>query len=301
MFQDPIKIYAFNHNDNLSVWIASEEIKEEMIENIEKHFQNLSEQSKEDTQTVLEDLFGISGSKEKTAKNIIDVTKDIIKSYDFKDIYIMGSYPRNMLLKTPSYLIENIDFTGNNTDQIIKLGGLVADRLGICDVNIKTNNLSFVYGDIIVSFNGQFVPEEIKGGMKDLGIEPNPININAYNKDFTINMMLYNVINDKIIDVSGKAQESIDKKEIRTFFDPQYICQQNPMIILRALKLKIRHNMQIDSVLEDVMKKNAGLLFDGRYSDIELIIARENVKKEGIKEAEKLFKEFGLDRIEKVR
>ena len=54
------------------------------------------------------------------------------------------------------------------------------------------------------------------------------------------------------------------------------------------------------NLLERAMKANATLLFNGKYDDERLILARENVKKEGKKEAKKLFKEFGLEKLEEL-
>jgi tRNA nucleotidyltransferase/poly(A) polymerase len=114
-------------------------------------------------------------------------------------------------------------------------------------------------------------------------------------------MFTYDFVNDKYLDVSRLAQEDSRNKTLRTFFDPNDICKKNPMIILRALKLKIRHDLSLDPLLEKAMKDYANLIFDGRYSDIELIIARENVRKEGKNKADELFCEFGVENINSVQ
>ena len=58
--------------------------------------------------------------------------------------------------------------------------------------------------------------------------------------------------------------------------------------------------MAIEESLQKAMLRYASLIFDGRYSDRDLIVARENVKEEGKKEATELFKKFGIESIEKV-
>jgi hypothetical protein len=193
-----------------------------------------------------------------------------------------------------------MEFRGGWADQCIKIGGIVAERLGVQNIDMDHNRLSFVYKGISVSFSDDSIPLEISAGLKERGIDVSK-NADLYNRDFTINMLSYNVLTDKISDPIGKASDDVKNKVLKTFFDPDYVCQQNPIVILRALKLKIRHNMEIDPLLQKAMIDNLGLIFDGRYSERDLIIARENVRKEGRIEAEELFKTFGLTDLETIK
>jgi tRNA nucleotidyltransferase/poly(A) polymerase len=160
---------------------------------------------------------------------------------------------------------------------------------------------SFIYKDIRISFNGDYAPMEVKIALKNKNVPETALSLDVYNRDFTINMLAYDINTDKIIDLSGLALEDIKNKRIRTLLDPNYVCQLNPIIILRALKLKIRYGYNIDGELQGAMMENADSLFDGRYLETDLIIARENVKREGKKEAEELFDTFRLDLLEKIK
>jgi hypothetical protein len=278
--------------------VSTPNTDEESIERAEKHLQNKT--IEKDVDTLLDGLTGISKQRSSSIQEIIDIVKDICQSYDVTDLAIVGAYPRDIAMKTSPYLIDSLEFRGSETDQCLKVGSLIAEKMGIDNIKMGHSSISFVYKNVSVSFSGDTLPIEIKSGLKDQGVDVNSPDIDLYNRDFTVNMLSYNLMDSKITDPTSKASEDVKNKIIRTAFDPNYVCQQNPIVILRALKLKIRHNMEIDPLLQKAMLDNVSLIFDGRYSDVELIIARENVKKEGNKEASELFKTFRLENIEKV-
>jgi len=302
---DSFKINVFhygvtdNQEDIFAVWISASNVSEESIEKAEKYLQNKS--TEENIEGLIDNLTGLSKQRNHAIREIVDVVKDTCYSHEINGLSIVGSYPRDVAMKSPAYLIDSLEFRGGWADQCLKIGGLVAEKLGAQGVDLSHNNLSFVYNNVSVNFSGDSIPAEIKGGLQDQGIDVSSAHVDLFNRDFTINMLAYDMATGKITDPTQKASEDIDRKVIRTFFDPDYVCSQNPIIILRALKLKIRHGMEIDPLLQKAMMDNSGLIFDGRYSDRDLIIARENVKKEGKKKAEELFKTFGLEELEKVR
>jgi hypothetical protein len=284
--------------DIFAVWISAPDVSEESIERAEKHLQNKS--IGKDVDALIDELTGISKQRNGAVKEVIDIVKDVGSSFKISDLSIVGSYPRDIIMKVSPYTIDNMEFRGGWADQCIKIGGIVAERLGVQNIDMDHNRLSFVYKGISVSFSDDSIPLEISAGLKERGIDVSK-NADLYNRDFTINMLSYNVLTDKISDPIGKASDDVKNKVLKTFFDPDYVCQQNPIVILRALKLKIRHNMEIDPLLQKAMIDNLGLIFDGRYSERDLIIARENVRKEGRIEAEELFKTFGLTDLETIK
>ncbi|MFA7219366.1 MAG: hypothetical protein WC119_02560, partial [Synergistaceae bacterium] len=86
-----------------------------------------------------------------------------------------------------------------------------------------------------------------------------------------------------------------------TLFDARDLVSKNPIVILRALMLKQRYGMELDEDLERAMIINSPKLFKGKYSDFELLFARESIRSEGSKEADKLFNEFGLWKLIKMK
>ena len=280
-----------------AVWISVPNVSVDDITRAEKYLQGNG--SDEDAKLV-DVLFKGTERKESIIREIIGTARDICKEYGIKDVYIAGGYPRDMVMGTPMSEVEDLDFSGAWPNQSLKVGGLVAEKLGVSDVRIfhRTMTLSFVYRNVKVDFKGNFTPVEIRELLRKRSIPTTALNFDIYNRDFTINMLVYDITNNKIYDISGEAKKDIENKVIRTYFEPHYVCKGNPLIILRALKFQIRYGFEIDHDLMTAMIKYAPLLFDGRYSEGRLILARESVKKEGINEASQLFQEFGLLKLE---
>jgi len=281
-----------------AAWISLPHIKIAEIEKAEKFLEGNSEEGEEEAETLL----GVHKQKAKTIKTIIATLKDICKEYGVKDLYAVGGYPRDLALGSRLSVVEDLDFSCAWPNQAVKIGGLLAEELGVQKVEIfhRTMTLSFYYKGIKLDFKGNFSPMEVRAGLREQGIPTTPLNMDVYNRDFTINMMIYDVSTGKVHDITGLSKKDLDKKVIRPFFDPDYVCKRNPIIILRAIKFKIRYGFEIDPILEIAMKKNAHLLFSGKYTDSRLKIARENVRKEGKKRAKELFKEFGLEKLERI-
>jgi len=277
-----------------SVWVCSEKISEEDVERVEKYLQGKND-GDTDIVNIIESVFGIEKQKKQAVKYIIGSVKGICKKHGINGVYISGEYPRLLATKLPMSKIESLDFGGGWNDQIIRVGTIVAEQFGNVDVRYSnsSSSLSFTYKDINVSFNGIYSPKEIKTELEDRGIDTTPFNLDIYNKDFTINMLTYDIFDGKIRDVTGLATKGFDTKTIETYFDSDYVCANNPMIIFRAIKLHLKHGFKIDEVLSMAMKHHVKLL--SKYSDSKLLLARENVLKEGKIEGEKLLKEFGLE------
>jgi len=284
-----------NTNDDVyAVWIYSKGISESKVRMAEDIFSKGGDVDED----MFEELFNVKSKKEQTIKTIITNAKKICKEYSIEDVYLVGGYPRAIAAGEPIYTVEDLDFSGAWPNQSIKVGGLLAERLGVKNAQIyhRTMTLSFVYKGIKVDFKGNFSPIEIRKQMRDNDIATTPLNMDIYNRDFTVNMLVYDINKDEVFDISGESIKNLNSKIIRTYFDPDYICRQNPLIIMRALKFKMR-GYKIDPDLERAMIMNSPLLFDGRYSDSRILMARGVIEEGGSDLADELFNEYGLDKI----
>ena len=281
-------------DDVYSVWLYSDEVEESKIRMAEDVFAKGGEINEE----LFEELFSIKSKRERAVKNILKNVKKICKEYNIEDIYVVGEYPRAIINNDAFSVIENMDFSSMHPNQCIKVGCLLVEKLGIKNAKLypKTTTLSFLYNGVKVDFKGNFSPFEIKKMMKEEGITVNPLNIDVYNRDFTINMLTYDINKDDILDVCGESVKDINGKIIKTYFDPETICKQNPLTIIRALQFKME-GYEIEPELERAMILNGNLLFDGRYSDERIIMIREVVEAGNKGLASELFKEYGLNKI----
>lgn len=277
-----------------SVWVYGNKTDESQIERVEKYLQGKGE---DDAKEILESIFAADKQSKIIIGKIVKMVKKIAKKYHSNGIYISGEYPRLLATKSSMSELENLDFGGGWGDQILRIGSTLAKELGVSNIkSVDGNSISFKYNGVDITFDCFDESSEITGGLKDAGVEINPFNLDVYNKDFTINMMIYDLDDNKIKDQTGMASRDLECKTVRTFFEPSYVCANNPMVILRAIKLHLKHGFEIDDVLKIAMKHYSGYLFE-KYSETKLFLARENVLREGRIEGEKALREFGLEKL----
>jgi len=125
--------------DIFAVWISSPDISEELIERVEKHLQKKSVEKEIDK--IADDLFSLP-QQESIINDVIDVSKDVCNAYHFKDI-ICESSGR-----------DGIVFAGGKYDQIVRMGSVMAEKLGVTGIRVGDNQLSFAHKGIVVYFNG---------------------------------------------------------------------------------------------------------------------------------------------------
>ena len=282
-----------------SVWVYSSDVDKNVIDRAEAYLQ--SDEYDDEAEAILDELLSVSNQRDKAIHEVIQKTKEICETYGVPDIYLVGGYVRDLALGVPTSHIKDLDFSGSWPNQTIKVGGLVAEALGVSETSFysRTMTLAFNYKDVLIEFRGTFSPADIRQKLRDKGIPTTPLNFDVYNRDFTINMLVYDIKNDKIFDICGCAADDLENGIIRTYFDPEFVCKENPLVILRAIKFKVRYGFEIDANLQKAMVENAPLLFK-KYSEERLILERESIKKAGKKEAELMFDEFGLGKLESL-
>lgn len=77
----------------------------------------------------------------------------------------------------------------------------------------------------------------------------------ALRRDFTINGLFYDPEEHTIIDYV-KGLKDIDNRTLRTIGDPTLRFRQDPIRMIRLLKFKARHNLEIDADTEKAMVEN---------------------------------------------
>jgi poly(A) polymerase/tRNA nucleotidyltransferase (CCA-adding enzyme) len=144
-------------------------------------------------------------------------------------------------------------------------------------------------------FKGNFTPVEVRKMLRQEGLPTTSLNMDVYARDFTMNMLVYDIRNGTIYDVCKQSIKDVENNIIRTYFkDVDELIRQNPLIILRALKYVIRYDFLMDSDLRRSVTENQQLLFESDVSRerigmgfLELISENEN-------QAIQTLKEYGL-------
>ena len=77
----------------------------------------------------------------------------------------------------------------------------------------------------------------------------------AWRRDFTINAIFYDPVNDKIVDYTGMGMKDLAAKTVRSIGDPVLRFEEDPVRILRALKLVGQYDFTMDAETESAVTK----------------------------------------------
>ena len=166
--------------------------------------------------------------------------------------YYAGGWVRDYLLKHPS---DDIDIATNAPPETIQA------------LFSHTVPIGIAFGIILVIIDGH--QYEVATFRQDLdykdGRRPSRVAFtsaieDAKRRDFTINGMFYDPLQDKILDyVQGR--EDLEKKIIRAIGDPHVRIQEDRLRMIRAVRLSCRFNFIIEPKTEEAIRFHAKELF----------------------------------------
>ena len=178
-------------------------------------------------------------------KELIDVSiKEIVEQLQKAgyEAYIVGGAVRDLLLdRVP----KDYDISTSATPEEIRK--VFRDRR--CIIIGKRFRLVhlFLHGDIIEisTFRKRPLPQQElhKPGREvpeNLIVQDNEFGTSqedAWRRDFTVNALFYDPVADKIIDYTGRGLQDIENGCIRSIGDPVLRFEEDPVRILRAVKL----------------------------------------------------------------
>ncbi len=165
-------------------------------------------------------------------KNLIDIFKTLRENG--ASCYLVGGYVRDSLLGIENKDLD-VEVFNISIEKLAKLTkGKINEKFGV--VNLKEYNLDLT------------IPrEEIKNGNSytDFVINLNPnldLKKAAKRRDFSINSIMYDIYNDKIID-NYKGIEDLKNKKIRHISEK---FNEDPLRVLRAIRFSTNLNFEID-------------------------------------------------------
>lgn len=184
--------------------------------------------------------------------------EDLSNKYDLSTPFIVGGLPRDRVFGL-DYEIKDIDITtGDNTS--LALGMYASEKWPDAHFRMYDDgHSSLTFKNIAVDFSNNFVLPNIE---KLINIE-NPTNLQKemFSRDFTINTLLQPMdLSKDVIDITGKGIEDINNKILRTPVDPHYTIGYDARRIVRAVKLAIKFDLNIDPKLKKVIIKYRGNL-----------------------------------------
>lgn len=166
--------------------------------------------------------------------------------------YFAGGWVRDYVMGHPS---EDIDIaTSASPDEIL-------------DLFPKTLIVGIQFGIVVVLIDGHSFEVatfrkdlEYKDGRKPEGIEQTTPQLDAMRRDFTINGMFYDPIEEKIHDYTG-GMEDIERGMIRAIGNPYDRFFEDRLRMIRAFRFMARLSFKIDFETEKAIEENALGLF----------------------------------------
>ena len=206
----------------------------------------------------------------------------IFKEHDHS-LYFVGGAVRDYLLRKE---ITDIDITSDATpDDVLECG------LENVDDTFKK------YGNLIISFVGykfELTTLRKEKGYKD-NRHPNEVVFtkslieDSYRRDFTINALYMDEVKN-IYDFHGGVSD-LNQRLIRMIGDPDVRIKEDPLRILRALRLSLTLSFKIDEDLKKAIIANKELLNKLNPQKVKQELKKINLPKENIFP---LFDDFGI-------
>lgn len=166
--------------------------------------------------------------------------------------YYAGGWVRDYVMGHPS---SDIDIATNAPPQ------------KILDLFPRTLLIGLSFGVVIILHEGhQFEVSTFRrdigyeGGRRPTGIEFCDAREDAIRRDFTINGMFYNPVEDQIIDYVG-GTDDIKRQVVRTIGDPQERFSEDRLRMIRAIRFSSRFGFIIDPATQEGIIQNAETLF----------------------------------------
>ena len=92
----------------------------------------------------------------------------------------------------------------------------------------------------------------------------------AFRRDFTVNAIFYDPVNDKLIDFTGKGLEDIKNKKVRIIGNGVLRFEEDPVRILRALKLVGQYGFTIEDETERALCENMDFIVHAAPARLDL-------------------------------
>ena len=278
------------------VWVSSPDVTDEKIFLAERYV--LGEDESEMSATTFDEITNLGKIKKAAIGEILAKSKEIIQHNGLQGVYLVGGFPRSLAMGDEWSNIRDLDFSSAWPEECVKLGGLLAEALGVKhhEYYHRTMTMTWVWRGIKCDFRGYEAPRFARDLLREKNLPVTPLNLDVFSRDLTVNMLVYDLKDSKVYDVTKESVRDLKGKVLRTYFEPDKVLPQNPIVILRTLKYAARYDFTIDPKLSESMKSHAGLLFKTVTPD-RLEKGLEDILREGKSKGKKLIEEYGLQKL----
>lgn len=187
-----------------------------------------------------------------------DMDKIIKVADDLKmTVYIVGGFPRDIISGEGITNDTDLDLTEENGNAF-DLAFFVAAKYKLPEPTVYeasgTSMVTMSEGRVVEFHNAYFDVPHILDQLYVMGVEPTSLNKDIYARDFTINTLLYEPKEEKILDLTGFGISDIKNKILRTPIDPMKTLGHSPKRVLRGLRFKVEMGLTPTPEYEEAEK-----------------------------------------------
>lgn len=224
---------------------------------------------------------------------VVRAIEDAAKLHGIEDAYFVGGYPRAIAMGAPLSDVHDIDVGTSSPSHGPLLAGFVAEQLG---GEIKTRHRSATstvdLGFTEIDFQAPAAHEATLPYLHAQDIEPTPLAMNIFDRDFTINSLALPVNGPlELIDLTERGLRDLDQGKIVSILPAEFAISRDPLLITRAIKFAYKYGFTIDGKLWEAMKRHAPELKE-KVSEHRLMVEAEVLSQYNTKS---MLKELGLD------
>jgi len=206
-------------------------------------------------------------------QNVIKIIAEVIAGTEFENnTYIVGGFVRDKFMGKVSNdldIVVELPDGGINLAHFLYHKGIssrpvIFKRFGTAQVVINEHKIELVMTR----------KESYKINNRKPDVKPGTIEEDIYRRDFTVNSLVMNFMNNNILDISGKGMPDIDAKIIRATSDPKVIFAEDPLRMMRAVRFAVQLGFSIEKKTLNGIVSNTQMLQH---------ISRERIRDELIK------------------
>jgi poly(A) polymerase len=189
------------------------------------------------------------------------------------ETYLVGGAIRDLLLgRTP----KDFDISTAATPEEVKaVFGKRKSRI----IGKRFRLVHYYHGNEIVEISTfRRAPQEVEGETPFFDNDFGTAQEDAWRRDFTVNSLFYNPTTKKIIDYTGNGLSDIETRTVRVVGAPLERFEEDPVRILRALKLVGQYGFSLHPDTKTALKNSISLITQCSHSrlalELEKIIRR---------------------------
>lgn len=191
-------------------------------------------------------------------KDILNIVEKTAKENNLSKPYIVGGFPRDILLKKIT-TIKDIDITCGDITSL-QIGMQVVGKLPestLMTYNDKHSKLT--YKNFSIDFSSNFIVPNISKYLQP-NKQYSSLQKELYSRDFTINTLLMPLDLSTIVDVTNRGIADIKRKIIDTCLEPNITLGYDPKRIVRVIYLSAKLDFRPSKRVSDWIRQNGKLI-----------------------------------------